>query len=107
MIAMVRGATAKEKVESKIKEAFGTDYIGCFDKKIYIWADDGGERVQIALSMTCPKTLVGAVDLTAAAGAGHDFSDPEVVVGPTTSQPAEVTAEEQKNIEDLIAALGL
>ena len=57
--------------------------------------------------MTCPKTTVGAVDLTAAAGGGHDFSDPEVVVAPTTSQPAEFTEEEQKNIEDLIAALGL
>ena len=104
---MARGAVAKTNVENKLKEAFGPDYVGVFDKKVYVWADDGGERVQIALSMTCPKTLVGAVDLTAAAGAGHDFSDPEVVVGPTTSQPAEVTPEEQKNIEDLIAALGL
>ena len=104
---MARGATAKEKVESKIKEAFGADFVGIYDKKIYVWADDGGERVQIAISMTCPKTTVGAVDLTAAAGGGHDFSDPEVVVAPTTSQPAEITEEEQKNIEDLIAALGL
>lgn len=104
---MPRGTTAKTNVENKLKEAFGSDYVGVFDKKVYVWADDGGERVQIALSMTCPKTFVGAVDLTAAAGAGHDFSDPEVVVGPTTSQPAEVTPEEQKNIEDLIAALGL
>ena len=104
---MARGATAKEKVENKIKEAFGSDYVGVFDKKVYVWADDGGERVQIAISMTCPKTTVGAVDLTAAAGGGHDFSDPEVVVAPTTSQPAEITEEEQKNIEDLIAALGL
>ena len=104
---MARGATAKEKVENKIKEAFGEDFVGIYDKKVYVWADDGGERVQIALSMTCPKTTVGAVDLTAAAGGGHDFSDPEVIVAPTTSQPAEVTPEEQKNIEDLIAALGL
>ena len=104
---MARGATAKEKVENKIKEAFGADFVGVYDRKIYVWADDGGERVQIAISMTCPKTTVGAVDLTAAAGGGHDFSDPEVVVAPTTSQPAEVTPEEQKNIEDLIAALGL
>ena len=104
---MVKGTVAKTNVENKLKEAFGADYLGIFDKKVYVWADDGGERVQIALSMTCPKTLVGTVDLTAAAGAGHDFSDPEVVVGPTTSQPAEVTLEEQKNIEDLIAALGL
>lgn len=101
-----RGTIAKSNIEKKLLEVFGDDAL-VFDKKVYVWADDGGERVQIALSMTCPKTFVGAVDLTAAAGAGHDFSDPEVVVGPTTSQPAEVTPEEQKNIEDLIAALGL
>ena len=104
---MARGATAKEKVENKIKEAFGSDYVGVFDKKVYVLADEVVERLNIAISITCPKTTVGDVDLTAAAGGGHDFSDPEVVVAPTTSQPAEITEEEQKNIEDLIAALGL
>lgn len=103
---MARGTVAKSNIEKKLLEVFGDDAL-VYDKKIYIWADDGGERVQIAISMTCPKNIVGAVDLTAAAGGGHDFSDPEVVVAPTTSQPTEITEEEQKNIEDLIAALGL
>ena len=40
--------------------AFGADYIGEQDKKIYVWADDGGERVQIAIAMTCPKTPIAA-----------------------------------------------
>ena len=40
----------------KIKETFGSDYIGIIDKKVYIWGNAGNERVQIAISLTCPKT---------------------------------------------------
>ena len=61
---MAKGANAKVVVENKIKEAFGNDFIGIADKKIYVWADDGGEKVQVAISMTCPKTPVGTVDTT-------------------------------------------
>ena len=104
---MARGATAKTNIENKLKEAFGKDFVGIYDKKIYVWADDGGERVQIAISMTCPKVEVGNIDLTSAAGGGHDFSEPTIVTAPTTSQPAEITKEEEATIEDLIAALGL
>ena len=100
-----RGTIAKENIEKKIAEAFGADYLGSFDKKIILWADDGGERVQIALSMTCPKNIYGNVDL--ASGADHDFTADTTVTAPITAKPAEVTQEEQQNIADLIAALGL
>lgn len=89
---MAKGNIAKIAVENKIKEAFGADYIGVFDKKLYVWADDGGERVQIALTMTCPKTFVG-VDTPAET--------------PDVFQPAEISQEEQDNLKALIEKLGL
>ena len=89
---MAKGNTAKVAVENKIKEAFGADFIGVFDKKLYIWADDGGERVQIALTMTCPKTFVGA-DVP--------------VETPDVFQPAEISQEEQDNLKALLDKLGL
>lgn len=55
---MPRGNTAKINVVKKLQEAFGNDYVGESDKKYYVWADDGGERVQIALTMTCPKSFL-------------------------------------------------
>ena len=55
---MARGALGKDQVEKKIIKAFGADYIATIDKKIYVWSDDGGDRVQIAISMTCPKTQI-------------------------------------------------
>lgn len=88
----MKGNIAKTAVENKIKEAFGADFIGIFDKKLYIWADDGGERVQIALTMTCPKVFIG-VDTP--------------VETPDTFKPAEITNEERENIQALLDRLGL
>ena len=42
---MARGNVAKENVANKLREAFGQDWIGEFDKKYYIYANDGGEKV--------------------------------------------------------------
>jgi hypothetical protein len=99
-----RGTIAKSNIEKKLLEVFGDDAL-VYDKKVIVWADDGGERVQIALSMTCPKNIYGNVDL--ASGADHDFTVDTTVTAPITAKPAEVTQEEQQNIADLIAALGL
>ena len=84
-----RGTVAKEAVINKIKESFGSDYVGynSSDKKIYVWADDGGERVQIALSMTCPKNNV---DIKSDEG-----RDPEI------------SNEDRRTVNDLIRELGL
>ena len=89
---MAKGNIAKMAVENKIKEAFGADYIGVFDKKLYVYADDGGERVQIALTMTCPKVFVGVDTPTET---------------PDVFQPAEISQEEQDNLRALIEKLGL
>ena len=55
---MARGQEAKNYVAKKLAEAFGADYIGEIDKKYYVWSKENGERVQVAISMTCPKTPV-------------------------------------------------
>lgn len=89
---MAKGNIAKQNIENKIKEVFGADYIGIFDKKLYLWADDGGEKVQVALTMTCPKVFVGV--------------DTPIEV-PDEFQPAEITQQEQDNLKMLIERLGL
>lgn len=90
---MARGSQAKIQVNNLIKEAFKENYIGEFNSKIYVWADDGNERVQIALSLTCPKSVVGAVET--------ELESPDVFV------PAEITNEEQENIKKLLEKFGL
>lgn len=100
---MARGNLAKEEVVKKIKEAFGKDFVTEVDKKIYLWANDGGERVQIALALTCPKTFVeGGVCAKASSVSDSAFDMPSV-----EPQRAEITPEEQENLATLIARLGL
>jgi hypothetical protein len=106
---MAKGANAKVVVENKIKEAFGNDFIGVADKKIYVWADDGGERVQIAIAMTCPKVGIAGGDPIAPKD--NDPGDWNFEDGPTEKtesfKPAEVSEEEISRINDLMNKLGI
>lgn len=98
-----KGTLAKTNVENKIKEVFGSDFVGVADKKLYVWADDGGQKVQIAISLTCPK-----VGLDADVPAGNSFIEGSGIVGTYTGTPVvEMTAEEEANIQTLIEKLGL
>ena len=98
-----KGTIAKTNVENKIKEAFGNDFVGIADKKLYVWAEDGGQKVQIAISLTCPK-----VGLDSEAPAGNSFVEGSGIVGTYTGEPiVEMTPEEEANIQTLIEKLGL
>jgi hypothetical protein len=106
---MAKGAIAKSNVIKKISDAFGADFIGEYDKKIYVWTQENGEKVQIAISLTCPKTPidVSGTPIPNFSG-GIDFEDVgAAVAAPTAFVPAEITEEETKNIQDLMARLGL
>ena len=105
---MARGSNAKLEVANKIAAAFGTDYVGESGGNYYVWADDGGNRVQIKLAMTCvkPENEIGATptQTSAVIDGGLDFTKSTPVTPPV---PVEVTKEEQENIENLMARLGL
>jgi hypothetical protein len=103
---MAKGAIAKQNVVAKLKEVFKDDYIGENANKHYVWANDGAEKVQIAISLTCPKTPIGTVDVTSASGDGMDF-EATPVIAQTKFEPAEITDQEKQNIADMMTALGL
>ena len=102
---MAKGNDAKNLVIEKIKEVFGADYIGEYDKKHYIWSKEGGEKIQVAISLTCPKNPVGNVNMSAAAGKIDFEAGP--TIAPTSFTPAEITDEEKQNLVDMMARLGL
>ena len=112
---MARGTIAKQNVINVIANAFGKDYIGEVDKKIYVWANDGGERVQIALTLTCPKVNVDVEAAVApSVNADHDWdfgsSEPAAakpLVSTKSFQPAEITQDERDTVAELMARLGL
>ena len=102
---MAKGNIAKDKVIEKIAQAFGQNYIGIYDKKVYVWSEENGEKVQIAISLTCPKVQVGAVD------SGSNALDFEnigaTIAAPTEFQPAEISDQERENVAELMRKLGL
>ena len=103
---MAKGTLAKDNLIKLMAASLpaGT-YIGEFDKKHYFWSEEGGEKVQIAISMTCPKTPVGEVSIPT--GGGIDFTASTAAVAPAVHEPAEISDEEKTNIAELMARLGL
>ena len=104
---MARGTIAKQNVINKLALTFGNDFIGEVDKKIYVWADDGGERVQIAIAMTCPKVQIDTPDVTDTKAMDHDWSSDTVITKIDPAIKAEVTKEEAQRIADMMAKFGL
>ena len=104
---MAKGAIAKEQIASRLAELFGEDWIGEVDKKYYLWTVENGERIQIAISMTCPKNYATAAATAPAtlapkpAEEGFDWDD-----APHTAAP-QITEDEKANIEKLMEQLGL
>ena len=95
-----KGTQAKENVKKNIIESFNKDYIGENSNKLYVWADDGGQKVQIAISLTCPKVGLNIE--------GNGFVDDTGLMGTYTEEPViEITPEEEENIQTLIKKLNL
>lgn len=99
---MAKGSAVKAYVEDKIRNAFGKDFIGVdpSSKKIYVQGPEDGEMLQVAISLTCPKTPFNA------SGDGDGFP-----VGdfrePTQYQPAELKEDELANVRKMLMELGL
>ena len=104
---MAKGAIAKQNVVNKLQAAFGADYIGEYDKKWYVWAQENGERVQIAISLTCPKVPVEIANAPVTGDFNFEDEAPNVVVAAGGFQPAEITDDERDKVRDLMRTLGL
>ena len=98
----MKGAVAKEKVTEIIAKAFGKDYIGIVDKKLYVQAEEDGEMVQVALTLTCPKNPV-----TIGGEGGFDFNAAAPAGTPDVFTPVEITNEETERIKELIRQFNL
>lgn len=102
---MAKGAEAKEYVARKLKEAFGEDYVGEVDKKYYVWSRENGQRMQIAIAMTCPKVPVGKVPTESG---DFDWEGSSVSNEPIVKHnPVEIDDDERARVAELMKKLGL
>lgn len=100
-MAVRRGDAAKDLITKTILSTFEGSFVS--DKKIYISVKDGasGEVVQIAVSLTMPKTpIVGGGDSTLSTSSSDTLSV-------NSSTPTELAPEDKAKIEELKAKLGI
>lgn len=98
---MAKGALAKEALIKRFATAVGADYCGELDKKYYFWSTENGERVQIAISMTCPKTPIEFQ------GNGGDLNFDEDTSAAPAANPMKMSEDEAATLERLMKDLGL
>jgi len=57
---MAKGFIAKDNLIKRFATAVGDDYIGTDDtgKKFYFWSVENGEKMQVCISLTVPKTPI-------------------------------------------------
>lgn len=100
---MARGSNAKVAAADVMKNAFGNAWLGESGGKYYIEMDDGGEKVQLAIALTCPKNPVALN--TPVVNGGFDFSQTEVAQ--TKFEAVDFTEAEKENINRLIEKFNL
>lgn len=105
-----KGSLAKEEVTKKIAEAFGQNFLGEYEKKLYILANENGEQIQIAISLTCPKNPIpfgegqeeekkNSLDIDIGGAFGSIATPPKRIT--------EIPEEETRNLEALMKRLNL
>ena len=97
----VKGSIAKATIEEKLKSLYTTDYIGKEGNKIYIWESDGAEKVQIAITLTCPKIQLD-IPQSGATLDGHTANGIA-----SASGNKEITEEEKSKLEAMLEKLNL
>ena len=103
---MAKGQIAKDYITEKLREVFGADFLGEADKKIYVQAPENGEKIQIAISMTCPKTPVAFTSTPVIKGGMLDFEAGETTVA-AQIPVAEISDTERETIAEMMRRFGL
>lgn len=106
-----RGTLAKQVLINKIIAALPDEYVGTADNKYYFSIPESGSKVQVCISMTCPKAELDpktGTKVNAAAGINFDdFVEPRVKpIGTTKTAQVEPQDEERENVKKLLSALG-
>lgn len=100
---MAKGAASKELVAKKILETFQ----GAFEygKELRIPLTEGGEQVQIKVTLTCAKENVECGADNAIPG---DFPAPKMTAPtPERTAPVQPSESEKQAVADLLKSLGL
>lgn len=100
-----RGSIAKQEIANKILAIFENSFFYNDEKEIRVPVMENGEQVQIKVVLTCAKVNVECGGDVALPGDSVVASTP--VVSASGNLPTEPSAEEKKNVQDLLTKLGI
>lgn len=95
---MARGSIAKTNLLEKFKTALGQDFVGMDSdgKKAYFWSTENGEKMQVCITMTVPKTPLTT-----------DTMPKEMVFGDGPVPVSPISEDEQATLDRLMKELNL
>lgn len=102
-----KGEASKSQLTEAILKLY-PDNAFTYDKNIYVNFIEGGEKVQLKIALTMPKTPI-EIATNVDSSTNWDWSD-NAVNEPTPiakAEPAEITDEEVTNVQVLLKRLGL
>ena len=101
-----KGSLAKEIIKEQILKTFEGSFIYNNGKEIRVPIEENGNIIQIKIQLSAAKEPVSIDGEVLKAAATVQEGD-AVKNFPEPRKPQEPTAEEKKNVEDLIKSLGL
>ena len=103
----IKGAESKNIITQKILETFGGSFLYNDGKEIRIPMLEGGETVQIKVTLTAAKVNVSLGDDCAIPGNYSQNIAENAISTSNIVEKTAPTAEEKKNVADLLKSLGL
>lgn len=106
-----KGTLAKQVLINKIIGVLSEEYVGTADNKYYFNMMENGTKVQVAISLTCPKVMLGDDGVKTKQEKGIDFTQfvadaPPKPIGSTKTAAVQPQDEELDNKKKLLSALG-
>ena len=108
---MAKGGTSKDKIIDALKAALPEHWVGMDDKKRAVFEFvESGEPIQVAVSLTCPKTLIprqGTPSPTITTPSSDTGAFVTAEAAAKEKEKLEISDEERKNVDTLLTNLGI
>ena len=108
---MAKGGTSKDKIIDALKAALPEHWVGVDDKKraVFEFVEDG-EPIQVAVALSCPKTLIPRQGTPSPTITTHSSDAGAFVTAEAAAkekEKLEISDEERKNVDTLLTNLGI
>ena len=102
-----KGAESKSLVTKKILEIFPNAFLYNSDKEIRIPLTEQGEAIEIKVVLSCAKTPVREAAILDWSGNSSTAPAADPASAPSEVAPPQISEEDRRKVQELMAKLGL